>query len=260
MDEIRAEGDGSPLPSGVWTTTSSSATMEKGSGTISPNLIHNNQYQQQQFKQGPTTSPQDDPDLRRISTGSNCNPYGNLLQQSGNAIGKIGSACCGGVGIESLNNNNDENCGGGRRSNNHKTVSENTYKSFGYGEDLDVYEALASPNSNRRRKGSPRGNLKRGPTPPPGVETDDGENEVGKKGEAKNKGLFTPSQIDDEDRIFYPHRTFKVILAGDAAVGKTTFIERICNGHFTPNLSSTIGRLKNLLYKLDPCKRMMVIA
>ncbi|OXA60068.1 ras and EF-hand domain-containing protein homolog [Folsomia candida] len=36
-------------------------------------------------------------------------------------------------------------------------------------------------------------------------------------------------------------RTFKVILAGDAAVGKSTFIERVCQGHFTPNLSSTIG-------------------
>lgn len=36
-------------------------------------------------------------------------------------------------------------------------------------------------------------------------------------------------------------RTFKVILAGDASVGKSTFIERVCHGHFAPNLSSTIG-------------------
>lgn len=39
-----------------------------------------------------------------------------------------------------------------------------------------------------------------------------------------------------------PERTFKVILAGDAAVGKSTFIERICNGYFVSNLSSTIGK------------------
>ena len=45
-----------------------------------------------------------------------------------------------------------------------------------------------------------------------------------------------------------PHRTFKVILAGDAAVGKTSFIERVCNGHFATHLSSTIG---NRSYNLN---------
>lgn len=39
-----------------------------------------------------------------------------------------------------------------------------------------------------------------------------------------------------------PERTFKVILAGDAAVGKTSFIERACHGHFATHLSSTIGK------------------
>jgi len=51
------------------------------------------------------------------------------------------------------------------------------------------------------------------------------------------------SIIGEED---IPHRTFKVILAGDAAVGKTTFIERVCQGHFAPNLSSTIGEFLSL--------------
>jgi len=44
-----------------------------------------------------------------------------------------------------------------------------------------------------------------------------------------------------------PQRTFKVILAGDSSVGKSTFIERACNDRFSPNLSSTIG-MHNLLF------------
>ncbi|XP_070199074.1 ras and EF-hand domain-containing protein homolog isoform X3 [Littorina saxatilis] len=38
-----------------------------------------------------------------------------------------------------------------------------------------------------------------------------------------------------------PERMYKVVLAGDAAVGKSTFIVRLCKGKFVPNLSSTLG-------------------
>nr|KAG5690775.1 hypothetical protein BaRGS_013065 [Batillaria attramentaria] len=34
---------------------------------------------------------------------------------------------------------------------------------------------------------------------------------------------------------------YKVVLAGDAAVGKSSFIVRLCKGKFVPNLSSTLG-------------------
>ncbi|CAG7787095.1 unnamed protein product [Allacma fusca] len=54
----------------------------------------------------------------------------------------------------------------------------------------------------------------------------------------------TPSSrksSSEQAKSKFPQRTFKVILAGDAAVGKTTFIERVCNGVFVSNLSSTIG-------------------
>jgi len=38
-----------------------------------------------------------------------------------------------------------------------------------------------------------------------------------------------------------PDRTYKVVFAGDAAVGKTSFINRITKGLFVTNLSSTLG-------------------
>lgn len=38
-----------------------------------------------------------------------------------------------------------------------------------------------------------------------------------------------------------PDRIYKVVFAGDAAVGKTTFILRICKGTFIPCLTSTLG-------------------
>ncbi|CAL1534753.1 unnamed protein product [Lymnaea stagnalis] len=38
-----------------------------------------------------------------------------------------------------------------------------------------------------------------------------------------------------------PERMYKIVLAGDAAVGKSSFIVRLCKGKFVPNLSSTLG-------------------
>ncbi|CAG5125200.1 unnamed protein product, partial [Candidula unifasciata] len=38
-----------------------------------------------------------------------------------------------------------------------------------------------------------------------------------------------------------PERMYKLALAGDAAVGKSSFIVRLCKGKFAPNLSSTLG-------------------
>ena len=39
-----------------------------------------------------------------------------------------------------------------------------------------------------------------------------------------------------------PDRTYKIVLAGNAYVGKTTFIYRLCKGVFVPSLASTLGR------------------
>jgi hypothetical protein len=38
-----------------------------------------------------------------------------------------------------------------------------------------------------------------------------------------------------------PDRTFKIVFAGDAAVGKSCFIFRFCKGVFINNLGSTLG-------------------
>ncbi|XP_042871091.1 ras and EF-hand domain-containing protein-like isoform X2 [Penaeus japonicus] len=38
-----------------------------------------------------------------------------------------------------------------------------------------------------------------------------------------------------------PERTYKVVFAGDAAVGKSTFIVRLCTGSFINNIASTLG-------------------
>ena len=44
-----------------------------------------------------------------------------------------------------------------------------------------------------------------------------------------------------------PERMYKVVLAGDAAVGKSSFIMRLCKNKFVPNLNSTLGKnCKNL--------------
>lgn len=38
-----------------------------------------------------------------------------------------------------------------------------------------------------------------------------------------------------------PERTYKIVFAGDAAVGKTCFIHRFCKGTFATKLGSTLG-------------------
>ena len=39
-----------------------------------------------------------------------------------------------------------------------------------------------------------------------------------------------------------PERMYKVVLAGDCAVGKSSFIMRLCKGKFMASLNSTLGR------------------
>ena len=43
-------------------------------------------------------------------------------------------------------------------------------------------------------------------------------------------------------------RIFKIVLAGDAAVGKSSFILRLCKNKFIANLNSTLGLLNLQLF------------
>lgn len=52
---------------------------------------------------------------------------------------------------------------------------------------------------------------------------------------------FQPSQWQLLEPTGPPDRTYKVVFAGDAAVGKTSFINRLTKGVFLNNLSSTLG-------------------
>lgn len=43
-----------------------------------------------------------------------------------------------------------------------------------------------------------------------------------------------------------PERTYKIVFAGDAAVGKTCFIHRFCKGTFATRLGSTLGLIYHI--------------
>ena len=50
-----------------------------------------------------------------------------------------------------------------------------------------------------------------------------------------------PLTLEDINPTGPPDKTYKVVFAGDAAVGKTSFINRITKGIFLSNVSSTLG-------------------
>ena len=47
--------------------------------------------------------------------------------------------------------------------------------------------------------------------------------------------------MDIPNVVGEPERIYKVVLAGDAAVGKSSFIMRLCKNKFVNNLNSTLG-------------------
>jgi hypothetical protein len=52
---------------------------------------------------------------------------------------------------------------------------------------------------------------------------------------------LNPVAVDEHEPTGEPERTFKIVLAGDAAVGKSCFIFRFCKGVFMNSLGSTLG-------------------
>lgn len=57
-----------------------------------------------------------------------------------------------------------------------------------------------------------------------------------------------------QEAVGPPERTYKVVFAGDAAVGKSTFIVRVCKGYFVNNIASTLGKLPSPCI-FSPCSR-----
>lgn len=47
---------------------------------------------------------------------------------------------------------------------------------------------------------------------------------------------FTPKYPSSE-------KAYKIVLAGDAAVGKSSFLTRLCKNEFRGNTSATLGRV-----------------
>ncbi|KAG6926370.1 RAB3A, member RAS oncogene family, partial [Chelydra serpentina] len=46
----------------------------------------------------------------------------------------------------------------------------------------------------------------------------------------------------NEERIYStPDRLFKIVFVGNSSVGKTSFLRRFCEDHFSPDTSATVG-------------------
>ncbi|KAM9377707.1 EF-hand calcium-binding domain-containing protein 4A [Pholidichthys leucotaenia] len=48
-------------------------------------------------------------------------------------------------------------------------------------------------------------------------------------------------QIETQSEMVSPQRVFKVVFLGDSGVGKSSFIQHYCRGHFRYNMSATVG-------------------
>ncbi|XP_072260202.1 ras and EF-hand domain-containing protein isoform X1 [Pyxicephalus adspersus] len=66
------------------------------------------------------------------------------------------------------------------------------------------------------------------------------------------------TQVDSEDRVSkFPStgKAYKIVLAGDAAVGKSSFLMRLCKNEFRGNTSATLGvdfQMKTLVVDGEP--------
>jgi len=61
---------------------------------------------------------------------------------------------------------------------------------------------------------------------------------------------LNPVVLSEHEPTGAPDRTFKIVFAGDAAVGKSCFIFRFCKGVFMSSLGSTLGQQKCSAIKL----------
>lgn len=50
------------------------------------------------------------------------------------------------------------------------------------------------------------------------------------------------NEVKTTRTLVHPERLFKVVIVGDSAVGKSSLINRFCQGQFVPSFNATIGR------------------
>lgn len=60
---------------------------------------------------------------------------------------------------------------------------------------------------------------------------------AGARGSAQQT-VFCPQE---ENTPSTPDRLFKIVFVGDSAVGKTSFLRRICEARFSPGMAATVG-------------------
>ncbi|XP_065219535.1 ras and EF-hand domain-containing protein homolog [Planococcus citri] len=72
------------------------------------------------------------------------------------------------------------------------------------------------------------------------LESDDSKNSRQRTNKS-DYGRMTPVSVMSFEATGNPDRTYKVVLAGDAAVGKSCFIHRFCRGNFSNRIGSTLG-------------------
>lgn len=53
--------------------------------------------------------------------------------------------------------------------------------------------------------------------------------------------LFPQTDVVDDNTSSSPQKAYKIVLAGDAAVGKSSFLMRLCKNEFRGNTGATLG-------------------
>ncbi|XP_050411292.1 ras and EF-hand domain-containing protein homolog isoform X5 [Patella vulgata] len=102
--------------------------------------------------------------------------------------------------------------------------------------EAEVYKVLGSKAKRPSSTGS-RGSTKSVRSIP----KDEGNNLTSKVGRGSRRNLSATQEAVETKITKEPERMYKIVLAGDAAVGKSSFIMRLCKGKFVNNLSSTLG-------------------
>ncbi|XP_067655759.1 ras and EF-hand domain-containing protein homolog isoform X2 [Haliotis asinina] len=103
--------------------------------------------------------------------------------------------------------------------------------------EAELFKNMQSKRLSSSGSRGSRGSLRSLPT----SDTGNTRTPKGNRGSTRRQMQISPEQLLNVKVSKEPERMYKVVLAGDAAVGKSSFIMRLCKGKFVNNLSSTLG-------------------